>query len=152
MTTKTFTPSAGWPFSTPVVVSVPCSAPAVSTSTVPTPGGTWSSKPVSLAPTVTAGSWGGNPVSPVAAASTGAWVSPSVTVATTLTVAPVQSSSAWVAAASTSPAAPVAPYSIPINGTNSWVAPYTGAAAGRTTLSAWAMVAAGAVALGALVM
>ncbi|KIW30350.1 uncharacterized protein PV07_06100 [Cladophialophora immunda] len=165
MTTKTFTPSAGWPFSTPIVASVPCAAPAgttspvAATSTAPAPSGTWGSQPVSLAPTVTEGSWGGKPVSPVAAASTGtgsgAWVSPSVTLATTLTVAPVPSSSAPVAAASKS-ATPVAPYSIASNGTwgaaasstSSWVAPYTGAA-GRTTLNAFtAMLAAGAVALG----
>ncbi|OAL31654.1 hypothetical protein AYO20_08197 [Fonsecaea nubica] len=157
MTTVTFTPSAGWPFSKPIVATVPCAAPAgntsppvVPTSTAPAPGpsGSWGWGSGSGS----SSSGSGKPVSPVSAASTGtdtgsAWVSPSVTLATTLTVAPVQSSApAWVAAASNSatpvtPVTPVAPAS-----TSPWVAQYTGAA-GRTTLNGLAMLSAIAVAL-----
>ncbi|KIX96061.1 uncharacterized protein Z520_08316 [Fonsecaea multimorphosa CBS 102226] len=160
MTTKTFTPSAGWPFSTPIVASVPCAAPAAATSTAPKPSGTWAAG---------GQSGSGKPVSPVAAASTGtpsgAWATPSVTLATTLTVAPVAPSlPAWtVAAASTSPVTPVAAASIvPSNGTwggaaatstNSWVAPYKGAASRTTSLNGLlAVLAAGAAALGMFAM
>ncbi|KAJ9605036.1 hypothetical protein H2200_010425 [Cladophialophora chaetospira] len=82
----------------------------------------------------------------VAASST--WVSPSVTIATTVTVAPV-ASSAWVAPVSVTPVA--AASATTGSSTGPHVAAYTGAA-GRTGMNTAALLGAAVVGLGALAL
>ncbi|EXJ65059.1 hypothetical protein A1O7_01399 [Cladophialophora yegresii CBS 114405] len=131
-------------------------------SVAPTSTATWadwnsesSIAPISTA-TSTLGALEGKPSSPVvvAAASAGSstWASPSpsVTIATTVTVAPV-ASSAWVAAASATPVAPYSGNDSAGTPTSAWVAAYTGAA-GRTGMNAVALLGAGAVAFAVLAL